>query len=186
MKKHFKKLIVITFSLILTISVGCSNSKVTNNKDMDVASKKVINEVISNYISNYYSHILTNAAKVFEAHKVYAIEQKDGLANVYIYTLFEGYIFSNGKFSSSSSGTNPAFIVLKKDKGKFNVVKFQQPKDGTECEASIKKMFPRKYAKEAMSDAGRDLELEKQIKLKAKEWLKAQGGYSMLEKNKKK
>ncbi|MFL0198486.1 hypothetical protein ACJDU8_23425 [Clostridium sp. WILCCON 0269] len=66
--------------------------------------------------------------------------------------------------------------MLRKNKGKFNVVKFQQPKDGTdEYVSSIKKMFPRKYAKEAMGDAGRDLGLEKQIKLKAKEWLKAQG-----------
>lgn len=36
-------------------------------------------------------------------------------------------------------------------------------------------MFPRKYAVESMSDESRDLGLEAQIKLKAKEWLKAQG-----------
>jgi hypothetical protein len=36
-------------------------------------------------------------------------------------------------------------------------------------------MFPRKYAEEAMSDESRNLGLEPQIKLKAKEWLKSQG-----------
>ncbi|WP_243124345.1 hypothetical protein [Clostridium sp. AWRP] len=97
MKKCFKSLILIIFTLILIISVGCSNSKVTDNKNIEPGSKRVINEVTSNYIMEYYSHILTNADKVFEAHKLYAIEQKDGLINVYIYTLFEGYAFANGK-----------------------------------------------------------------------------------------
>ena len=175
LKKHFKSLILIFFSVILIISIGCSNSKITDNKNIEPESKRVINEVTSNYIMEYYSHILTNADKIFEAHKLYAIEQKDGLINVYIYTLFEGYAFANGKFGSSCGGSNPALVVLRKDKDKFTVVKFQQPEDGDECGPSIKRMFPRKYAEEAMSDSGRDLGLEKQIKLNAKEWLKAKG-----------
>ena len=185
MKKHFKSLILIIFSLILIISIGCRNSEAANNKNdaitsdnksIEIGSEKEINEVISNYITDYYAHILTNANKVFEAHKVYAIEQKkDELINVYIYTLFEGYAFANGKFGFSCGGKNPALIVLKKDKDNFTVVKFQQPEDGSECGPSIKRMFPRKYAEEAMNDESRDLGLEAQIKLKAKEWLKAQG-----------
>lgn len=184
MKNYFKRLILIIFPLILIISVGCSNSKVTNNKNVSITSddknietesEKEINEVISNYITDYYSHILTNANKVFEAHKVYTIEQKDELINVYIYTLFEGYAFANGKFGPSCGGSNAALIVLKKDKGKFTVVKFEQPEDGEQNGPSIKRMFPSKYAEEAIHDEGRDLGLETQIKSKAKEWLKAQG-----------
>lgn len=184
MKKHFKGVTLIIFSLILVISAGCSNSKVINNnnaaitsdnKNTETVSEKEMNEAISNYIVNYYSRILTHVNKVFEAHKVYVIEQKDGLINVYIYTLFEGYAFSEGKFGLSSGGANPALIVLKKDKDKYTVVKFQQPEDGTENGPSIRRMFPSKYAEEALSDSGKDLGLEEQIKLKAKEWLKAQG-----------
>ncbi len=175
MKKYFNNLILIVFSLILILSVGCNSLKVTNNKNIEIAATPEMNEVISNYISDHYSSILTNAAKVFEAHKVYAIEENDGLLNVYIYTLFEGYSFANGKFGSPCGGSNPALIVLRRDKDKFNVVKFEQPKDGSECGPSIKKMFPRKYAKESMSDSSHDLGLDEQVKLKAKEWLKAQG-----------
>jgi hypothetical protein len=184
LKKYFKSLILIIFSLILIISIGCRNSEVANNKNdaitsdnksIEIGSEKEINEAISNYITDYYAHILTNANKVFEAHKVYAIEQKDELINVYIYILFEGYAFAYGKFGFSCGGKNPALIVLRKDKDKFTVAKFQQPEDGSEYGPSIKRMFPRKYAKEAMSDESRDLGLEAQIKLKAKEWLKSQG-----------
>ncbi|MHC6180178.1 hypothetical protein ACYUJ6_10030 [Clostridium sp. JNZ X4-2] len=175
MKKCFKSFILIIFSLILIIGVGCSNAKVANNGNIGTGSEKVINKAISNYIVDYYSHILTNADKVFEAHKVYTMEQKNGLINVYIYTLFEGYAFADGKFGLSCGGSNPALIVLKKDKDKFTVVKFEQPKDGDECGPSIKKMFPNKYAAEAMKDTGRDLGLETEIKLNAKEWLKSQG-----------
>jgi len=89
--------------------------------------------------------------------------------------LYEGYAFANGKFGSSCGGSNPALVVLRKDKDKFTVVKFQQPEDGDEYGPSTKRMFPRKYAEEAMGDSGRDLGLEKQIKLNAKKWLKAQG-----------
>ncbi|ADK16578.1 hypothetical protein [Clostridium ljungdahlii] len=43
MKKHFKSLILIFFSVILIISIGCSNSKITDNKNMEPESKRVIN-----------------------------------------------------------------------------------------------------------------------------------------------
>jgi len=98
------------------------------------------------------------------------------------YRIFSSYFIqvttisiANGKFGSSCGGSNPALIVLRKDNDKFTVVKFQQPEDGDECGPSIKKMFPHKYAEEAISDTGHDLGLEKQIKLNAKEWLKTQG-----------
>lgn len=175
MKKFFKTYILIILILMPIISAGCNNSKLTNNKNIEPESKKVINEVITTYITTYYSHILTNTDKVFEAHKIYTIEQKNGLINVYIYTLFKGYSFANGKFSSSQGGSNPAVIVLSKNNGKFTVVKFKQPEDGDEYRTSIKKMFPPKYAEEVMKDTGRDLGLETQIKLEAKEWLKTQG-----------
>jgi len=184
LKKRFKSFILIIFSLIFIIGIWYINLRITNNKNVGIVSDNknietksegVINETISNYIEDYYSHILTNADKVFEAHKSYSIEQKDGLINVYIYTLFEGYAFANGKFGFSCGGSNPALIVLRKDKDKFTVVKFEQSKDGTEYGPSIRKMFPRKYAEEAMEDTGRDLGLETQIKSNAKEWLKAQG-----------
>lgn len=183
MKRYFKSFILIVFSLILVLNVACTSLKAdtkntastSDTKNAEIAATPEMNEVISNYISDYYSKILTNVPKVFEAHKIYGIEEKDGLLNVYIYTTFEGYAFANGRFGFSCGGSNPALIVLKRDKDKFTVVKYEESKNGTEYGPSIKKMFPRKYAKEALSDSGRDLGLSKQIKLKATEWLKTQG-----------
>jgi hypothetical protein len=180
LKRYINNFILVIFSLMLAIGTGCSNSKLTDAKDIEAGNKKVINETISKYIVDYYSHILTNADKVFEAHKLYAIEQKDELINVYIYTLFEGYAFSGKRFGTSCGGANPALIVLRKDKDKFVVTKFVQPRDGTEYNSSVKNMFPRKYADEAMKDEGHNLELKSQIRLNAEKWLKAQGKGEML------
>jgi hypothetical protein len=182
LKKHINNFILVLFCLVLVVGVGCSNSKLTDAKNIETGERMAIDETISNYIVVYYSHILTNADRVFEAHKLYAIEQKDKLINVYIYTLFEGYAFFDGKFGASCGGTNPALLVLKKDKDKFIVTQFVQPKDGTEYSSSIKKMFPHKYTDKVMRDEGRDLGLESQIRSNAEKWLKAQGRDEVLSK----
>ena len=116
-----------------------------------------------------------NTDKQFEAHKTYGIKEENGVINVYIYSLFEGYSFVGGKFKAQSGGSYPVYMVLKRDKDKYTVVQYNEPQDGTGYANSIRSMFPSEYAEKAIKDTGFTPELQEQIKVKAKRWLKEMG-----------
>lgn len=135
-----------------------------------------IDEVISDYIISYNKTRYLESDKAFEAHKLLGTEEKNGLVNAYIYSLYEGYSFVDGKFKEVSGGFLPALVVLKNGSSGYTVIQYKEPTDGSEYAPSIRKMFPEKYANQVLSgsvDAGS--ELQEQINVKAREWLKTQG-----------
>lgn len=135
-----------------------------------------IDEVISDYIVSYNKTRYLESDKAFEAHKLLGTEEKNGLVNAYIYSLYEGYSFIDGKFKEVSGGFLPALIVLKNGSSGYTAIQYKEPTDGSLFAPSIRKMFPAKYADQVLSGSvDASSELQEQINAKARKWLKAQG-----------
>ncbi len=142
-----------------------------------LTSKESVNveEELDKTISNYIIEYNKSGYKAFEAHKIYGVEEKDGLINVYMYSLHEVYSFVNKKFKLQGSWSQPAFMALKNDNGKYSVVEYKEAKLGAKNLESMMEIFPRKYAKKAIYDDAKSTGLTFDIRKQARKWLKEQG-----------
>ena len=154
---------------------GCSNSKATQGNKATFSEEDEMNKTISDYIVNNNADKFLKTDKQFEAHKIYGIEKKDEVINVYMYSLFEGFSIIDESLKSMSGSSCPVLIKLEKKNNKYTVVEYKLPTDGEYYAKSIRKMFPSEYAEQALRDTSHSLKLDEQINTKAKEWLKQQG-----------
>lgn len=135
-----------------------------------------MDDVISDYIVDFNKTRYLESDKAFEAHKLLGTEEKNGLVYAYIYSLYKGYSFVDEKFKEVSGGFLPALVVLKNESSGYTVIQYKEPIDGSLFAPSIRKMFPDKYADQVLSGSvDASSELQEQISVKARKWLKAQG-----------
>jgi|GEM_PF-1135251 len=170
-----KPILALLVSIIISCNSSNSNKIPQSNYYTTEAGKTEMDKVISEYIIGHSSPIYSPTDKQFEVHKTYGIEYKDSLIYFYIYSLYEGYSFTDGIFKMQSGGSFPVLIVLKEKDKTFEVIKYKEPQDGENYAKSIRDMFPSSYAQQAIEDTGNLPELHEKIKVKAKEWLKLQG-----------
>lgn len=190
MKTIIKKLVLLSFILTFVFLTGCSTSNGYISRTTDTKSKttefKVPNDldkVISDYIIKRNLAYNTNIDKQFEVHKTYGIKEENGLINVYVYSLYEGFAFVDGKFKSKTGSAGPLLLIIKKEDDKDNVVTLKEPQDGKNYPDSIKKFFPSEYADQALKDSLSVYKLENEINKQATAWLKENGkSEDMLEK----
>lgn len=123
-------------------------------------NKKDLDSVISDYIKNdYFNWDNVSAAKKYEAHKVYGIDNLFGLKYVYLDTMFE----AKNDSGTNSGGANPLVIIIKENaNGEYSVVNHKEPRNGDEYGLSLKVLIPQKYLKNIDSIESR-AELQKQI-----------------------
>ncbi|MEW8995506.1 hypothetical protein [Clostridium sp.] len=172
MKQFFKKHIrlVTVIGVLFIIYMGYLTLKESVNVDEE------LDKAISNYILDNFRDKFDAGHKQFEAHKIYGIEEKDGLINVYMYSLYEGYSFVNKKFKLQGGGSHPVLMIFKKNDGRYSVVEYREPVSGSEYGDSIIAMFPSKYAKEAINyDTRNAAGLSGNIRKQTKKWLKEEG-----------
>lgn len=159
---RFKTVIVII--LIFQTLVSCSKAPTS------VEITEEMDKEISKYILDYNRDLYAKTEKQFEAHKIYGATEKKGSIYVYLYSLYGGFNKAT-KTDEQSGHSFPVLIVLKKKNDKYEVAKYQEPKDGSFYKSSIEKMFPEKYAKQALSDAGNIDDLRTELKGKVEKWL---------------
>ncbi|MFI8496638.1 hypothetical protein ACIGC1_28025 [Peribacillus butanolivorans] len=153
-------------AMLLALSVviiGCSNSEVTVTEDMD--------QFITDTIIEEGKASVSSTDKQFEAHNIFGTEEKDGLTNIYLHTVYEGYDkVTGGEIKAGFS--YPVLIKLAKEKNVYVVKKYRIPEDGAEYTKSIEEMFPKKYAKKAINNKqGTVHKLEKEIQKEVDNWL---------------
>ena len=112
----------------------------TNNKNME--------DVISNYILAKNRGAYTWGEKAIESHKIYRIEEIEGILNVYIQIRFGWFGFENSTFTCvSGGGGQPVRIRLNKSADDvYSVIEYKQAMDGGMWEKSIRDMFPKDIA----------------------------------------
>lgn len=168
------KIFLLTISLILF----CSGCNTLNDKLLDDRA----NEVISNYIIDMNINRFARSDKQFEVHKIYGIEKKSNVINVYMYSLYEGFSFIDDSTIKLSSGASiPVFISLKQDNDNYIVIGYAEPKDGEQYEKSVRDMFPTQYVGMALNDADDKELLKKGLEQKVHEWSVQEGRTRVIE-----
>lgn len=170
MRNTFKLQIVLLLAIILLLS-GCSDEG-RNLRDGDEQITEEMHNAISSYIVDTYSSVHSVTDKQFEVHKIYGSSESNGVTSIYMWSCYSSFNRSTGT-EGQSGHSLPAFIQLKKDKGGYTVIKYEEPEDGSYYQSSLKKMFPKKYVKKAQNDAGNVGGLEEEMEEKVREWLKA-------------
>gem|GEM_PF-559298 len=172
MKQFLKKYIrlVIVIVLLFIIYMGYLTSKQSVNVDEEL--DKAISDYIIEHNKSGYEE---SSYKAFEAHKIYGVEDKDDLINVYMYSLQEVYSFVDKKFKLQGSWSEPAFMAFKNYNGKYSVIEYKEAEVGSKDLESMMEIFPREYAKKAIYDDAQSTGLYFDIRKQAKKWLKDEG-----------
>ncbi|MBU9714910.1 hypothetical protein [Evansella tamaricis] len=162
--------------LLLLTSVACTGDQFSgSDQDQGEAGNKVtvtdeMNELISKYIVEYYEDKFFPTEKQFEAHHVYGAAVIDDTVEVYMKSLYLGFNRATGE-EAQSGRSGPLLIKLKEDNGSYTFDGLREPMDGSYYLESIKEMFPREYADQAIHDEGEQDQLEDEILKKIAAWL---------------
>ncbi len=105
-------------------------------------------EVISACILSMNRRSYRMGEKAIEAHKIYRIEEDNGLINAYLLVGFRWFGFENGVFTTvSGGGGGPVRIQLKQqENGEYEVLEYKEAMDGGMWGESIREMFPEDLA----------------------------------------
>lgn len=114
-----------------------------------------------------------------EGHIIMDVVEDKTITTVYTLTTYGEYGFINGKFIKiSGSGVIPVVINFGYDKesNSYILKNYEEPKDGTYYEDSIKELFPRELHKKIFSTSDSDIAaLQKGEKVYAKNYLDSIG-----------
>ncbi len=107
-----------------------------------------MDEVISACILAINRRSYRVGEKAIEAHKIYRMEEDNGLTNVYLLVGFRWFGFENGVFTTvSGNGGGPVRIQLKQqENGEYEMIEYKEAMDGGMWEKSIREMFPEDLA----------------------------------------
>ncbi|WP_138754223.1 hypothetical protein [Paenibacillus sinopodophylli] len=179
------KMMIFMISIACVLSACKAGESITSDKSGDrvnsIASEQnqsanpiseEINVAISNHIIQKNSAIYFNTEKQFEVHHVYGTSESNGILSVYMHSYFGGYNKSSG-LENQAGHSLPAVIRLQKKASGYAVVEYIEPEDGDLYQSSLKKMFPEKYLKMIVGDAGHINDLRVEMDNQVKHWLGA-------------
>lgn len=188
--KKTKKIFKITLSAIVIFIVafiimyGIDINRMRNNKPVlfstwgysyappiDIKEKE-IELAITNYLieqgDNEPKH--NDNEKAFVSMRMYLIEEKDKIYNIYAWVLEEKYYLENNEIKQSSSSSIPYKFVVKNIDDKFIIADSRIPRDGS-YSIDMKNIFPNSV-REDMNNVHTDgtierlqLEIKQQAKL---------------------
>lgn len=188
--KKTKKIFKITLSAIVIFIVafiimyGIDINRMRNNKPVlfstwgysyappiDIKEKE-IELAITNYLieqgDNEPKH--NDNEKAFVSMRMYLIEEKDKIYNIYAWVLEEKYYLENNEIKQSSSSSIPYKFVVKNIDDKFIIADSRIPRDGS-YSIDMKNIFPNSV-REDMNNVHTDgtierlqLEIKQQTKL---------------------
>ncbi|KZE68927.1 hypothetical protein AWM68_01265 [Fictibacillus phosphorivorans] len=153
--------------LIIGLLTGCN----AMNQSSAVEVTSEMHEMISTYIIQSYEDVYPKTDKQFEVHKVYGTKKIGDITTVYLYSLYSGFN-KETKTEGQSGHLVPAVIKLKNEDGKYVVSSYKEPSDGDDFKNTLYKIFPRKYAAQALEDTGNLAVLHEELERKAEAWLK--------------
>ncbi|MDM5317442.1 hypothetical protein QUF49_15635 [Fictibacillus sp. b24] len=152
--------------LIILLLTGCN--AMDRSSAVEVTSE--MNEAISDYIIHYYEKAYMKTEEQFEVHKIYGAKKIGNVTTVYLYSLYSGFN-KETKTEGQSGHSVPAVIKLKDENGKYVVSYYKEPSDGDDFKNTLYKIFPRKYAAQALNDTGNLAGLQDELQQKAEAWL---------------
>lgn len=110
-----------------------------NDEEIEIAVRNYLIEKGDNESKHY------DGEKTFVSMKVFLLDEvtKDDHYNFYAWVLEGKYYLENNEIKESSASSIPYKFVIKKKDGKFIVVDYKIPRDGSYYSKDIKNIFPR-------------------------------------------
>ncbi len=111
-----------------------------------------------------------------EGHVIYGSEQSGSQWKVYLYHGYERYGFVNGYFTDVAGHWMCAVLTMEPDGDGYVCRKIDYPSDGAELAPSIKRLFPKRLERRALSPTQSDHdEVERQCTEQAQAYLRSIG-----------
>ena len=110
-----------------------------NDEEIEIAVRNYLIEKGDNESKHY------DGEKTFVSMRVFLLDEvtKDDYYNFYAWVLEGKYYLENNEIKESSASSIPYKFVIKKKDGKFIVVDYKIPRDGSYYSKDIKNIFPR-------------------------------------------
>lgn len=110
-----------------------------NDEEIEIAVRNYLIEKGDNESKHY------DGEKTFVSMRVFLLDEvtKDDHYNFYAWVLEGKYYLENNEIKESSASSIPYKFVIKKKDGKFIVVDYKIPRDGSYYSKDIKNIFPR-------------------------------------------
>ncbi len=129
-----------------------------------------IKKAIADFLSQESLFNLTSGkGEVFCAHYLYGWDEKPDAVRAYAWIYCQEYTHTpEGKIEEGAGISEPVLFVLERKGDQLKVQDVYQPKEGDKYVASIKQMFPPKYAQEAINNQPDIQPLVKEVQRKMK------------------
>jgi len=157
--------------LIGLIACGCiiaGTVYAASGSAKDEKFPKKMDNAISKYLVQKFRNSNDSSEKGFEVHHVYGTETKDNFTTAYIKSEYGEFQKSNDDMLSGH--VVPAVIKMKQTGSTYEVIDYEEAKDGEMYVDSIKAMFPKQYAKQILKNNSNSFDLNAQLMKKVHEW----------------
>ncbi|EOO27420.1 hypothetical protein ICM_01734 [Bacillus cereus BAG1X2-3] len=162
-----------TVSIIILVFIATGCDSVQNDaKDVtDIPLNSKLDSLISESIIAWNQDKLNHTEKQFETHVIYGTEMKDEKMYVYLHSLMQGY---NRETQTVSQAGHllPVRVTITKNGVDYIIEDYREPGDGAENEPTLRNMFPKKYADQALTISNETIQsLESRMQESVAKWL---------------
>ncbi|WP_336821173.1 peptidase M56 [Bacillus thuringiensis] len=165
--------IIITVSIVILVFIATGCDSVQNDaKDVtEIPLNSKLESLISESIIAWNQDKLNHTEKQFETHVIYGTEMKDEKMYVYLHSLMQGY---NRETQTVSQAGHllPVRVTVTKNGDDYIIEDYREPGDGAENEPTLRNMFPKKYADQALTISNETIQsLESRMQEYISKWL---------------
>ncbi len=158
-----KKKIVILCSIIVILLVFFIILGTTNKEYYITDNEHLYEEAIKYLVANDTNPEKANERyKLFTEYEGFDITEDNKYRYAYMWISDESYYVKDNKIMGGSGSSMPYKFTFEKTSTK--VVKYENPKDGTEYVPSIKAMFPKEIANKVLNYKYNDKKLKQEVK----------------------
>ena len=138
--------------------------------DGDSHLTEEIHEIISDYIILQSQDQYEQTDVQFEVHKVYGTLQEGETMTVYLWSFYNRFNRETGN-EEVSGASRPITLTLRQTGGKYKVIDYKEPEDGSQFVDSVEKMFPKRYVEQVLQQPSNMEDLKETMQQKVNEWL---------------
>ncbi|HDR7952051.1 TPA: peptidase M56 [Bacillus toyonensis] len=165
--------IMITVSIVILVFIvtGCDSGPNDAKDVKDVLLNSKLDSLISESIIAWNQDKLNHTEKQFETHVIYGTEMKNEKMYVYLHSLMQGYNRATQTVSQAGH-LLPVRVTVIKNGDNYIIEDYREPGDGAENEPTLRNMFPKKYADQALAISNETIQsLESRMQESVSKWL---------------
>ncbi|SCA97105.1 Membrane associated protein [Bacillus mycoides] len=165
--------IMTTVSIVILffIATGCDSGQNDAKGVQEIPLNSKLDSLISESIIAWNQDKLNHAEKQFETHIIYGTEKNGEKMYVYLHSLMQGYNRETQTVSQAGH-LHPVRVTVTKNGDDYIIEDYREPGDGAENEPTLRKLFPNKYANQALAISNETIQsLESRMQESVSKWL---------------